>query len=87
MANAKGLALVLVECLKRLDLSTKRTDLRVVTRLLANADDELWIFLDDFPVKLPDTEPAVIDWYGIFHRITDKVDNIDRVPAVIGFLD
>ncbi len=87
MTDAKRTTPVLVERAKGFDLSTERTDLRVVRRLLADADNELWVLFDDFPVKLPNTEPAVIDWHGIFHRITYKIENIHRVSTVIRLLD
>ena len=55
--------------------------------LLADADEDLRIGFNDFPIEAAQTEPPVINAKGVFGGIADHVDYVDRIATSVGFLD
>jgi hypothetical protein len=86
-ADAEMIVFGCIELAQFLDLSAIRADLTVRIGVLANADEELRVFLDHLPVEPTYAKPAVIDPHGVLEGIADKIDDVYGIAPMVWFLN
>ncbi len=72
---------------QRLDLPAVRAYLAVKIRFLTDADEELGLVSDDFPVQRANAVPAIIQAGGILDGVAHQIDDVDSIAAMVGFLN
>ena len=63
------------------------TDLLIFVAISADADVDLWLILDDLPVNEPQRKPPIVNTQRVLEGVTDEINDIHRISAVVGFLD